>query len=347
MAGDHGASAPTRWTDLLPGLLLAFALALGAWVTAPFVARLAPLPALLIALLVGIALQPMIGARFAAGLKFCVSRILRIAVALLGLKVSLSEIAALGFSKALLVICAMVLTIAAGFALARVTGLSRSFGALAGCATAICGASAALATSSVLPASKSKDADTVFVIVAVNLLSTVAMLAYPPFAQVLGFDDLRTGILLGGSIHDVAQVVGAGYAVSETAGATAVIVKLFRVLLLLPAILIIGRLFVGGGEGAKVPVPVFAFGFLALCVVNSAMVFAPSLQPIYLPIKGLLSDLSAWGLLIAIAALGLNTSLESIAKLGLRHVLVVSGTTLVILACVAGGLVLEARFGLQ
>ena len=289
----------------------------------------------------------MIGKLFATGLKFCVSRILRIAVALLGLKVSLSEIAALGFSTALLVICAMVATIAAGFALARVIGLSRSFGALAGCATAICGASAALATSSVLPSSPSKDADTVFVIVAVNLLSTVAMLAYPPLGQALGFDDLHTGILIGGSIHDVAQVVGAGYAVSETAGATAVIVKLFRVLLLLPAILIIGRLFIGGGEGAKVPVPVFAFGFLALCLVNSFIAFAPALQPIYAPVKSLMNDLSAWGLLIAIAALGLNTSVKSIAQLGWRHVLVVSGTTLVILAVVAGGLVLETRFGLQ
>lgn len=345
MAGDHGAGAPTQGIHIWPGLILAFLLALAAWLVAPLVARFAPLPALLIALLMGIALQPVLSPRFAPGLRFCVSRILRVAVALLGLKVSLSEIAALGFSTAFTVIIAMVLTIAAGFALARLTGLSRSFGALAGCATAICGASAALATSSVLPRSPFKDADTVFVIVAVNLLSTIAMLAYPPLAQVLGFDDLRTGVLLGGSIHDVAQVVGAGYAVSETAGATAVIVKLFRVLLLLPAILIIGRLFVGGGEGAKVPVPVFAFAFLVLCVINSAMVFAPALQPVYGPVKMVLGEVSAWGLLVAIAALGLNTSFESIAQLGWRHVLVISGTTLVILACVLGGLVLEAHFG--
>ncbi len=347
MAGDHRAGAPQGLAELAPGLALALALAVGAQAAAPLVARLAPLPALLIALLVGIALQPAMGARFQPGLRFCVSRLLRIAVALLGLKVSLSEIAALGPITGLLVVVAMVVTIAAGFALARLLGLSRSFGALAGSATAICGASAALATSSVLPPSPARDADTVFVIVAVNLLSTVAMLAYPPLARLLGFDDLHTGILLGGSIHDVAQVVGAGYAVSETAGATAVIVKLFRVLLLLPAILIIGRMFVGSAEGAKVPVPVFAFAFLGLCVVNSAMAWLPPVQPLYVPIKAFLSEVSAWGLLVAIAALGLNTSFESIAKLGLRHVLVVSGTTLVILACVVGGLVLEARFGFQ
>ena len=147
MAGDHRAGAPQGLADLAPGLALALALAVGAQALAPLVARIAPLPALLIALLVGIALQPAMGARFATGLRFCVSRILRIAVALLGLKVSLSEIAALGPATGLLVVVAMVLTIAAGFALARLFGLSRSFGALAGSATAICGASAALATS--------------------------------------------------------------------------------------------------------------------------------------------------------------------------------------------------------
>ena len=101
----------------------------------------------------------------------------------------------------------------------------------------MCGASATLATSTVLPNYKGKEADVVFVVVAVNALSTVAMVLYPPLCTWLGFDAHTTGVMLGGTIHDVAQVVGAGYAVSEPVGNTAVIVKLFRVFLLLPVVL--------------------------------------------------------------------------------------------------------------
>jgi uncharacterized integral membrane protein (TIGR00698 family) len=238
----------------------------------------------------------------------------------------------------------MTATIFCGLWLAQALGLSRSFGALAGVATGVCGASAALATSSVLAAYPNKDADTVFVIVAVNLLSTIAMVAYPPLAQILGLSETATGMLLGGTIHDVAQVVGAGYGVSEPVGVTAVIVKLFRVLLLLPIILVIGRLFAQPASDAKVPVPIFAFAFLGLCLVNSATPLTPALLPLYTPVKALASNVSTWGLLIAISALGLNTSLASITKLGIRHIATVTGTTLVILLIVMVGISIAKNF---
>ena len=340
MAAPVSAGTPQSPLALLPGIALASALAGAAHFAAPYLAPVAPIPALVIALIIGIWLHPL-AARplFAPGLRFCVSTILRIAVALLGLRVALGDIAALGLSTALIIIMAMAATIAFGLWLATFLGLSRSFGALAGVATGVCGASAALATSSVLPNYQGKEADTVFVIVAVNLLSTVAMLAYPPLGQMLGFQETATGTLLGGTIHDVAQVVGAGYAVSDSVGASAVIVKLFRVLLLLPVILIIGRMFASSNT-AKVPVPVFAFVFLALCLVNSAMPLAPSLLPIYTPAKSLASLVSTWGLLIAIAALGFNTSVTSIAKLGIRHITTVIGTSVMILSVVVSGLIL-------
>src|SRR5258705_8890970 len=126
--------------------------------------------------------------------------------------------------------------------------------------------------------------DVVFVVVAVNALSTLAMVAYPLICTALGFDAQVTGVMLGATIHDVAQVVGAGYAVSETAGNTAVIVKLFRVFLLLPVVLGIGWYFTRAGVKhgqARVPVPVFAVVFLALCLLNSAMPLMPSLAPVF------------------------------------------------------------------
>ena len=100
--------------------------------------------------------------------------------------------------------------------------------------------SAALATASVLPRYKEREADTAFVAIAVNILATIAMVAYPAVCDLLGFDQCTTGIFLGAAIHDVAQVVGAGYAVSDAAGNVATIVKLFRVFLLLPVVLGVG-----------------------------------------------------------------------------------------------------------
>ena len=258
--------------NVLPGLALSALVAIAAVALAPLVARVVPIPAMVIALFIGIALNPL--ARrplFQPGIVFCLKTLLRWAVALLGLRVALGEIVALGFATAALVVIAMVVTVAAGFLLARWFNQEAGYGALAGAGTAVCGASATLATSIVVPDYKGKEADVAFVVVAVNALSTVAMVLYPLICTALGFDDQATGIMLGATIHDVAQVVGAGYAVSEPVGNTAVIVKLFRVFLLLPVVLAIGWYFARravAADAAKIPFPMFALVFVLLCVAQ-------------------------------------------------------------------------------
>jgi uncharacterized integral membrane protein (TIGR00698 family) len=344
-----GAASSTGWgvgraetQRLAPGILLSAAVAVAAVLSAPIVARVFPIPAMVLALLLGIVLNQL-AARgiFGPGLAFCVKKLLRWAVALLGLRIALGDIWALGLWTPLLVVMAMAATIVFSLWLARRLGQSDGYGALAGAATAVCGASATLATSTVVPSYPGKEADIVFVVVAVNALSTVAMVLYPPLCALLGFDQQLTGVMLGGTIHDVAQVVGAGYAVSEGAGNTAVIVKLFRVFLLLPVVLAIGWWFTRRGlqhGEAGVPVPVFALVFLALCLVNSAMAGLPAPPPVYAAVKEALSTVSTWGLLIAIGALGLGTSLKAIAAIGWRHVATVSATTVLILAFTTLGL---------
>jgi uncharacterized integral membrane protein (TIGR00698 family) len=327
---------------LAPGFLFSAAVAVAAVLAAPQVARVFPLPALVIALIIGIALnsiakQPI----FAPGITFCVKTLLRWAVALLGLRIALGEIIALGVSTALIVIVSMAATLAAGLLLARALGQNAYYGALAGAGTAVCGASATLATASVLPHYQGKEADTVFVVVAVNGLSTLAMVLYPLICLWLNFSQTATGVMLGATIHDVAQVVGAGYAVSEPVGNTAIIVKLFRVLLLLPVALGIGYWFARAGgtkEHAKVPAPTFAFVFLALCLLNSAVPWLGGVASLYPPAKTWLLEFSTWGLLIAIGALGLGTSVSAIRALGWRHVATVTGTTIVIFAVVTASL---------
>jgi uncharacterized integral membrane protein (TIGR00698 family) len=347
---DHPASKPivapmlASLRDILPGVALAALVAIAAVVAAPVVARVFPIPAMVIALLFGILLHAM--ARrpsFQPGLVFCLKTILRWAVALLGLRIALGEIAALGLSTAVLVVAAMAVTVISGFLLARAFGQNAAYGALAGAGTAVCGASATLATSIVVPDYKGKEADIAFVVVAVNALSTLAMVLYPLICVWLGFDRQQTGVMLGATIHDVAQVVGAGYAVSETTGNTAVVVKLFRVFLLFPVVLIIGWSFARravAAEASKIPVPVFAIVFVALCVLNSVGSSIAAIAPAFPQIKAPLIEASTWGLLIAIAALGLGTSLPAIAALGWRHVATVTGTTIVILAAVTMGLML-------
>lgn len=330
--------------DIAPGFILSAAVAGAAYFAAPYVAHALPIPAMVLALVIGIALNPIASQPvMRPGMAFCVRTVLRWAVALLGLRVALSDIAALGIATGAIIVVSMIVTLLSGFFFARISGRQPGFGALVGAATAVCGASATLATSTVVPDYPGKEADIAFVVVAVNALATLTMVIYPPICILLGFDAQATGVMLGGTIHDVAQVVGAGYAVSETVGNTAVVVKLFRVFLLLPVVLGIGwyftRMGVKHGE-ARVPVPLFALVFLALCLLNSALPLLPSLTSTFVPVKAVLIEASTWGLLIAIGALGLGTSIRTIIGLGWRHVATAFVATVVIFVVVTGGLLL-------
>jgi uncharacterized integral membrane protein (TIGR00698 family) len=330
----------------LPGLLLASGVAIAAVLIEPLLksasgGRLA-LPAMVIALVIGIMLNGVAQRpAFGEGITYAVKTLLRYAIALLGVKIAFSDLVIMGGRTAILVVLAMAATIATGFALARLLKLDAGLGALAGAATAVCGASAALATATVVPEYRNRGADIAFSIVMANAASTLAMVGYPPLCAALGLSPQETGIMLGLTIHDMAQVVGAGYSLSESVGNAAVIVKLFRVVLLLPAVLVIGHYFAraaGSSSHARVPVPGFAVAFLALAIVNS-LVGASMLAPYYAPVKEILSEASRWGLLLSIAALGLGTSLGTVLSTGWRHILVFSGTTAVILAVTLGGIV--------
>ena len=336
--------ALTTAIEFAPGVALSAIVAAIGYFAAPYVAHIVPIPNMVIALALGIALNPL-AARPAMqpGMAFCVRTVLRWAVALLGLRVGLADITALGPATAALIVVSMAATLASGFVFARWSGQAPGFGALVGAGTAVCGASATLAVSTVVPNYPGKQLDIAFVVVAVNALATLAMVVYPPLCILLGFDPQTTGVMLGATIHDVAQVVGAGYAVSMTVGNTAVIVKLFRVFLLLPVVLGVGwhftRMGMKHGE-ARVPVPVFGIVFLVLCALNSAVPLMPALAPTYMPIKSVLVEASTWGMLLAIGALGLATSIKTIIGLGWRHITTVLGTTVVILVIVTGGLLL-------
>jgi uncharacterized integral membrane protein (TIGR00698 family) len=310
-----------RPLHLMPGALLAVTVAMAAtWVSTAHGG-----PQLLYALLFGVALHYLsTDAKAKPGIEFCARNVLRLGVGLLGARITAAQIVGLGWTTAAIVIGAVLTTLLVGYALAQRLGMSRAEGTLSGGSVAICGASAALAISSVLPRTKDSERFTLMVVVTVTVFSTIAMVLYPLIARAWGLPPELAGLFLGGTIHDVAQVVGAGYTIDTATGDYATIVKLFRVSMLAVVVVIVSALFkaereraerewqAAGGTGAvkqQPLVPWFLWVFLALVVVNSAGWLPTELA------QGV-SAVSRLCLVVAIAALGLKTSFEQLAKAG-------------------------------
>ncbi len=299
---------------------------------------------LLFALLLGLALNFISeDPRSLPGIQFASGTILRLGVALLGLRLTIGNVAALGWHTVVALLLAVGLTIGLGLLLARLLRVEGSLGLLVGGATAICGASAALAISSVLPKYPNLERDTALTIVGVTTLSTVAMIGYPILTHWLGFDAVTSGKFIGATIHDVAQVVGAGYSLSPGAGDAATITKLMRVAFLLPVLLTIsvvvrGRM-AGSGEdqsAARTPLlPWFIVVFAALMLLNST-----GWVPTW--VQTTASDVSQAFLVLAIAGVGLKTALKDITQLGWRPVVMTVLVTLGLATMAAAYLVLAS-----
>ncbi|MBD3766309.1 MAG: putative sulfate exporter family transporter [Rhodobacterales bacterium] len=305
---------------LLPGIAVALTVA----AASTFLSDHHGGPVMLFALLIGMSLHFLSrDAVCAPGLDFTSKRLLRWGIALLGARITLDQIASLGARPIVIVLVCLAATIGAGLLLARLTGRDWAFGVLTGGAVAICGASAALAISAVLPRAEGREQHTLFTVVAVTSLSTVAMILYPPVFAALGFAEAEIGILLGATIHDVAQVVGAGYAVSDLAGDTATYVKLLRVAMLPVVVVVLALIALRNRrqDGAPVPWPLFTLAFLAILLANSLGLLPPALA-------GLMLDVSRWLLVAAIAALGIKTSLQALFTLGPANPAIVLAETL-------------------
>lgn len=323
---------------LLPGLLVSVLVAM----SAQFVSEHYGAPAMLMALVFGMALNFLSepGSSTAPGIAFTARDVLKFGIVLLGARISFELIAGLGWQMFALVVMASMATILFGVLAGRLLGKGADFAVLTGGATAICGASAALAISCVLPRTDKSDEQLTFTVLTVTLLSTIAMISYPIIATSLGLSDARAGAFIGATIHDVAQVVGAGFVISDEAGKTATLVKLTRVALLAPLVIVVALVFrQAAGAGGNRPVrrppllPMFVLGFLALAALNS-FGFVPE------PAKAVVIDFSRWALLTAIAAVGLKSSLKSVTSLGGFAVTLVVAESLFLAAFVLTGLAL-------
>jgi uncharacterized integral membrane protein (TIGR00698 family) len=309
-----------RGRALLPGVTVTLVVA----AAAAFLAEQYHAPAMLFALLLGIAtnfLSTQSGCKH--GIEFAARDVLRVGVALLGMRITFGQIAALGWHPVALVVVSVIATILFSAIVARLAGFSTLFGLLTGGATAICGASAALALSASLPEHPSKEVATAFTVVGVSVLSTLAMIVYPMLADHLHLSALTAGVFIGGSIHEVAQVVGAGYSMSRETGDIATIVKLMRVAMLLPVVVcavVIARRMQGKSQSSVSPplLPWFAIAFLVLAGINSIGWIGSAMQ-------NFTNDLSRWCLIVAMSAIGMKTQLKQIVGVGLKPVLLMIG----------------------
>jgi uncharacterized integral membrane protein (TIGR00698 family) len=327
----------TRTIDTLraamPGLLLSATIALAV----RFVSDRLGGPAMLYALLFGMAFNFLTeDERFARGIRFASRNILRFGVALLGLRITTGEVMDLGWPVVALIVASVVATILIGGLIGRAFGLQGGQSILSAGAVAICGASAALAISSVLPSHKDHERNTILTVAGVTALSTVAMVLYPVFVTYLDYDNATAGVFLGATIHDVAQVVGAGYIISDQTGEISTLVKLIRVACLVPVVITVSLIMQRrrSPEAGNEPLlPWFLVAFVVLIVVNSLGWVPAEAHTVLTPV-------SSWSLLTAVAALGVKTSLKSLADVGPAPVGVMLIQTVFLAVFVIGGIAL-------
>ncbi len=319
---SHPHSAPPSLRGQLNGVLFVALLA-GAVTTlsqVPTIAKLGLSP-----LIVGIVAGALYGnilrdgmpASWGAGINFSARNLLRIAVGFLGMRISLQEIALVGLPGLAVSVLVVASTLAIGIWTGKLMGLDRDTGLLTAAGSAICGAAAVLAVESTL---RSKPHQSTMAVGSVVLFGTLSMFAYP-FAYRAGWlplDPMGLGLFFGGTIHEVAQTVGAASDISPEVTRIATIVKMTRVMLIVPVLLLLGAWLLRSakhdakkGHSHKIVVPWFAIGFLLLVIFNSLNVL-PS------DVTNTVNMLDTFALTMAMTALGIETRVAQIREAGPR-----------------------------
>lgn len=304
--------APPRRDSVWPGLALCGAGAgTAAWLSDHY-----GFPIILLGLLVGLSLNFV--SRDPAthkGLDLASRSFLRIGIVILGLQVTLAQVVHLGGGAFGALLLVMLVTVAAGLLGARLSGQSSHAGLLAGGATAICGASAALALYGVIGKDRLSQAQFALTLVMVSLASAFAMSVYPMIAAEFGLSARAAGFLTGASIHDVAQAIGGGYAFSNEAGIYATIIKLARVAMLAPLVALAGWALNTGRERqsmlARLSLPWFITAFLGVLLVNSLIPVPPVVRD-----YALLASKAM--LLLAVTATAMRSRMDLLLDLGWR-----------------------------
>jgi uncharacterized integral membrane protein (TIGR00698 family) len=265
------------------------------------------------------------GPKFLPGLTFASKQVMRIGVALLGFQISLATLRGLEASDILAVAMNVAVILTLGVVVGWAIGIRRELALVAAASVAICGASAAAAFACIVMRDDSSDRDVACTIGAVSVLSTLAMILYPLVARHIGMGFAAGGIFLGGSIHEVAHAVAAGYSINSQTGDMATMAKLLRVALLAPACVVISMLVPAAFEPRRTALPLpptFLVAFVGAALLNAAGLIPEQISHAAAP-------LSRYCLVVSMVAIGMTLPWRNIKGFGLRPVLL-----LVVLSCV-------------
>lgn len=297
----------------VPGTALALALAAASYWLATL-PGLKVVGALTVALLVGIAWRATAGLPAIAvpGTKFTARTLLRLGIVLMGARLDFGLVAQAGPKILFLDVVMIGLGIAGIFWIGRRFGVDAKLATLVAVGTSICGASAVAAAA---PVAKADEDQTTLAVALMGILGTIGVLFYVFVGPFLGLSNMQLAILSGSTLHEVAQVMAAAFTWGTATGDMGTLVKLTRVVLLAPALLVLG-LVMGSGNGLKFslkepPIPWFVIGFLAVGVVGSIGLIPAD-------VKGHVSTASVFLMVMAMAAMGLNTQLGMIKQAGMK-----------------------------
>ena len=291
---------------------------------AAYIAEHYSAPVMLMGLLFGLALNFMGNEeRMQPGLNFASKTLLRWGIVLLGVRITFDQIAELGPATFIAIALIICLVIAVGALTARLFKQDVSFGILSGGAVAICGASAALALAALLGEKRINQVQLTITLVCIAAASALAMSLYPPITAALGFTDKQAGFVVGAAVHDVAQAIGGGFSISPEAGNVATVIKLSRVALLAPVLMLL-PLVIGkdpDSKGSTGLIPWFLVGFAALVAVSS-------LVDIPKTVIDICSTGATASLLLAIVATGIRSPMQQLLEQGWRMAMPVIIATL-------------------
>lgn len=302
--------------SLVPGVLLTAAIAGAALALRqlPGVGMFSPM---ILAILIGILIRNALGTPAIAkpGIVFSMRRILRAAIILLGFQLTVGQIIAVGADGLAVIVVTLLATFIFTVQAGRLFGVSPQLAKLIAAGTSICGASAVIATNTVVRAS---DEDAAYAVACVTIFGTIAMFLYPLLPALLNLDAQTYGLWAGASIHEIAQVVAAAFQGGQAAGEFGTIAKLARVTMLAPLVIALGviatRRASASGESAgaaSVPLPWFVLGFIALVGLNS-LISIPD------ETRAMIVVATAFMLSMALAAMGLEIDLRKLRSTGLR-----------------------------
>ncbi|MGA9091284.1 MAG: YeiH family protein [Bradyrhizobium sp.] len=306
---------------ILPGLLLASAVAISSYLLRqlPGMTTFSPM---ILAILLGMAFHNLVGTPAIAkpGVTFSLRRLLRIAIILLGLQLTITQVIEVGGRGIGIIAATLVATFAFTVWMGKLLGVDRKLAQLIAAGTSICGASAVIATNTVTDA---HDEDVAYAVACVTVFGSVAMFGYPLLPGLLHLDPHAFGLWSGASIHEIAQVVAASFQDGQKAGEFGTIAKLSRVMLLAPTVIALGSMAAwraaknaptAVASSARPPMPWFVLGFVALVGLNS-LITIPAEARIWV------AAATTFLLSIALAAMGMETDVRKLTARGIRPAL--------------------------